>query len=220
MAGADSLPTVIGQLKEESLPAPHYDTKARSLSENDVGTLETAVHCLKNVDPLYYNSLMDKNNKSYLRKPPVKKYLHDGGFIAEDGTVYPTRQEQVEVNRANRKKKMRQEIRQQLAKKCHARLLGLRQQARADEVVYTRSGVYASPDCEEYREKVMLSRKHRHPQSRLKKKRLPSNVSACYVYRCSGLVYANHECTSISSSMIVFLFCSLRWQMFPSKHLL
>ena len=56
---------------------------------------------MKDKNPLYYNSLVGKHTSKYMQKADVKKHLHQMGFCAVDGTVYPTRQEQIEANHVN-----------------------------------------------------------------------------------------------------------------------
>ena len=105
---------------------------------------------MKAKDPYCYNSLVDKHDTSKcVQKPAVKKHLHRMGFTAVDGTVYPTREEQIEANRINRLYKEREEKLRKLHVREQSHLRHLSKAARAGEVMFTKDGVFESSPCEE-----------------------------------------------------------------------
>ena len=105
---------------------------------------------MKAKDPYCYNSLVDKHDTSKrVQKSAVKKHLHQMGFTAVDGTVYPTREEQIEANRINRLYKEREEKLRKLHVREQSHLRHLSKAARAGEVMFTKDGVFESSPCEE-----------------------------------------------------------------------
>jgi len=98
-------------------------------------------------DPLYYNSLVDKHTKRHLTRPSVKIHFEKCGFIAKDGTVYPTRREQIEANRANRLLEEKEAILLKVEERERARMERLRKMARAGDVVFTKEGIVEAKPC-------------------------------------------------------------------------
>ena len=116
-------------------------------NKKEADGLSTAVHSLKDSEPLYYNSLVDEHTKRHLTKPSVKQHLEKHGFIAKDGTVYPTQQEQIEANRANRLLEEKEAILQKVEGRERARMERLRQMARAGDIVFTKDGIVETKPC-------------------------------------------------------------------------
>ena len=104
---------------------------------------------MKDKNPLYYNSLVDKHTSKYMQKADVKKHLHQMGFTAVDGTVYPTRQEQIEANRVNRLLEESQAMLRKLDMREQSRLRRLGKAARAGELTFTKNGVYEADLCDD-----------------------------------------------------------------------
>ena len=71
------------------------------------------------------------------------------GFTAVDGTVYPTRQEQLEANRVNRLLEEGQAMLRKLDMREQSRLRRLGKVARTGELTYTKDGVYEANLCED-----------------------------------------------------------------------
>lgn len=90
---------------------------------------------------------MDKYTKSYRTKPGVRDHLHKRGFISEDGTVYPSRLEQIEANRAYRLQGERDANLRAFENRERARLHRLRKAARAGDVAFTGDGIYETKPC-------------------------------------------------------------------------
>ena len=104
---------------------------------------------MKAKNPLYYNSLVDKHTSKYMQKADVKKHLHQMGFTAVDGTVYPTRQEQIEANRVNHLLEEGQAMLRKLDVREQSRLRRLGKAARAGELTFTKDGVYEADFCQD-----------------------------------------------------------------------
>ena len=133
----------------EAEPHPKWlpQVKLRSNAKPNSGSINTAVQAMKVYDPLYYNSLVDKNTKKHLAKPNVKRHMHHCGFMAEDGAVYPTRQEQLEANRAYRLFEEREAILRMVETRERSRLDRLKKAARAGDITFTRDGIFETKPC-------------------------------------------------------------------------
>ena len=132
-------------------PQPQYPSRwlpqGGKFSALSGTTIPTAIRSLKNSNPLYYNSLMDKYTRRHLTKPGVHSHLHKCGFISEDGTVCPTRLEQIEANRAYRLQGERDANLRAFENREKARLHRLRKAAAAGDVTFTRDGIYETKPC-------------------------------------------------------------------------
>ena len=126
---------------------PTNQPHPQSGNKKEADGLSTAVHSLKDSEPLYYNSLVSEHTKRHLTKPSVKQHLEKHGFIAKDGTVYPTQQEQIEANRANRLLEEKEAILQKVEERERARMERLRQMARAGDIVFTKDGIVETKPC-------------------------------------------------------------------------
>ena len=84
-----------------------------------------------------------------MQKADVKKHLHQMGFTAVDGTVYPTRQEQIEANRVNRLLEDGQAMLRKLDMREQSRLRRLGKAARTGELTFTKDGVYDASLCDD-----------------------------------------------------------------------
>ena len=113
----------------------------------DKNAVATAMRYLKEVDPLYYNSLVDKHTKGYRNKPPIKSHLQKYGYLAEDGKVYPTRREQLEANKISRIVREREAMVTQLEIREKERLERLKRAARAGKIAFTPEGIFETKPC-------------------------------------------------------------------------
>ncbi len=238
---ARPLPT-LGPIPMESIwPRSEHRLTGRmpqgKLCRPDLGSTATAVHQLKVYDPLYYNSLVDKNTKKHLTKPTVHQHLHYQGLVSKDGTVHPTRQEQVEANRTYRFQEEREALLLKVEAREQARLRRLRKAARAGDITFTRDGIYETKPC--YTCKV----KHKVasitnpiepcPGSRLAKYNVPqhlaplpepyrtrrshqvglnlrlclTNCNGCYTQRSSAFVVNNHSAWLMFLIVLFILNC-------------
>lgn len=126
---------------------PTNQPRPRWAPRSEADSLSTAIRSLKMSDPLYYNSLVDKHTKRHLTRPSVKIHFEKCGFIAKDGTVYPTRREQIEANRANRLLEEKEAILLKVEERERARMERLRKMARAGDVVFTKEGIVEAKPC-------------------------------------------------------------------------
>ena len=139
------LPKLRPDLVQAAFPTNQPRPQCEDWREAD--GLSTAVHSLKKSEPLYYNSLVDEHTKRHLTKPSVKQHLEKHGFIAKDGTVYPTQQEQIEANRANRLLEEKEAVLLKVEERERARMERLRQMARAGDIVFTKDGIVETKLC-------------------------------------------------------------------------
>ena len=153
MAGHFTLPKLRPDLVDTAFPSgeprPKWlpQVKLHSVTRSDPRSIMTAVQHLKTSDPLYYNSLVDNHTKRHLTKRAVKHYLHKCGFLGDDGNVYPTREEQMEANRAYRLLEEREAILRKVEIRERGRLERLKRAARAGDITFTRDGIFETKPC-------------------------------------------------------------------------
>lgn len=82
----------------------------------------------------------------YVQKQAVNK----NGFTATDGTIYPTRQEQIEANRVNHFLQEQQNMLENFHISERVHLRHLKGAAQAGEVTLTKDGVFETSPCEDH----------------------------------------------------------------------
>ncbi len=115
---------------------------------------------------LYYNPLLDKNNYSYLTTPSVMQHLKNQGMVAsvssfhckifnvashacslQDGTLVRSSTEEHKMEQVRRHINEQKEIAKKVKARQEARLERLQKATKANELVYTRDGVYEMDHC-------------------------------------------------------------------------
>ena len=113
----------------------------------DPGSTATAVRHMRVTEPLYYNSLVDKYTVKHLAKPTVQQHLYQRGFMARDGTAYPTRREQMEAKKVYRFHEEREALLLKVEAREKERLRRLRRATRAGDITFTRDGIFEAKPC-------------------------------------------------------------------------
>lgn len=84
----------------------------------------------------YYNPFYDPNLRSYMQKPLVQQHLRKTGQMYEDGTFVPSREEQVEMSRAERHTNKSHRCRQVVHERIQQRLERMRANLDAGKIIF------------------------------------------------------------------------------------
>lgn len=166
------------------------------------GSTATVVKHLQASDPLYYNSLVDKDIWRYFKKPTVHRHLLKRGIVTKDGTACPTRQERIVTNRTYRFQEDQEALLLRVEAREQARLQRLRRAARVGDITFTREGVFETKPCStcgvKHKVASISSPIEPCPGSRLAKYNLPKFLAPLpepYRSRKSRKVSLNRETT-------------------------
>ena len=111
----------------------------RPLTRNEI---DAAIKYLKAADPLYYNSLVDKNTHKHLKKRAVRQHLQQHGFMSKSGIIYLTQQERVAARAANTLERSRQDALRKVQERERERLRRLRLAHKNGDIIMTPLGDY------------------------------------------------------------------------------
>lgn len=104
--------------------------------------IDVAIKYLKAADPLYYNSLVDKNISKHFRKRAVRQHLMQHGYMARDGTIFLTQQERIAANAGNRFERSCQEALRKVQDRERERLRRLRLAYKNGDIAMSPLGDY------------------------------------------------------------------------------
>lgn len=104
--------------------------------------IDVAIKYLKAADPLYYNSLVDKNISKHFKKRAVRQHLMQHGYMAKDGTIFLTQQERIAANAGNRLERSCQEALRKVQDRERERLRRLRLAYKNGDIAMNTLGDY------------------------------------------------------------------------------
>lgn len=152
MDGLPRLPSdiVIAAFPEE--PRPEWlriASRRGSKLKGDRSAVAEAMRFLKEADPQYYDSIIERHTKSRVRAKPaaVTSFERKRNFIADDGAVYVHRSEKMEAKKAQQIIEEREAKLTEIVKQENERLEHLRQAIRSGNVIYTSEGMFEIRTC-------------------------------------------------------------------------
>ena len=146
------LPSDIVRAAFPEEPTPEWlliASKRDAKLKGDRSAVAEAMRFLKEADPHYYNSLVERHTKNRVRAKPVAatNVKRKGGLIADDGTVYVHKSEKMEGKKAQRIIEEREAKLAEIVTRENERLEHLRQAIRSGNVIYTPEGIFEIRTC-------------------------------------------------------------------------
>lgn len=108
-----------------------------SLEKGERTAIATAMRFLKEADPRYYNSVVERHTRSFRAKPEALNTIPKGGFLADDGTVYVNKRVKMDAKIAQRMIETTEAKIIELEAKEKERLERLKKAIRSGDVIFT-----------------------------------------------------------------------------------
>ena len=144
------LPSDILRAAFPDVPRPEWLKQAsryNSQVKEDKSAIAAAMRYLKDADPHYYNSVVERHTKSSRAKPAARNIVRKSGFLADDGSVYVNKCEKTETKRAQRIIEETEAKIIELEAREKERLERLKQAIRSGDIIYTPEGIFETKAC-------------------------------------------------------------------------